>query len=285
MASTFIDNPRSLIVLLDSIKSIPTSPPSLFVDLEGQKLSRHGTISILQLYIHPLHHVYLIDVHTLGVPAFTTIGSSGQTLKSILESPSIPKVFFDVRNDSDALYAHFGISLQGVQDIQLMENADRPGHISGKRCLNGLAKCIERDAPLTAQEKQRWNMIKDKGASLFDPAKGGSYQVFDTRPLNEDIRRYCVSDVQYMPQLRSVYWARLTLEWKDKVEVETRARVTLSQSAGYQPHGQHKALGPWHKIPANKPIEDFDPFMPFGDTDEIEQANEDILFDFLYGEA
>jgi hypothetical protein len=37
--------------------------------------------------------------------AFSTAGTNGQTLKTILESETIPKVFFDVRNDSDALYS------------------------------------------------------------------------------------------------------------------------------------------------------------------------------------
>jgi len=42
-----------------------------------------------------------------------------KALKDILESATTPKVFFDIRNDSGALFAHFGIALQGVQDVQL----------------------------------------------------------------------------------------------------------------------------------------------------------------------
>jgi len=38
----------------------------------------------------------------------------GTIAEVILESPDIPKVFFDVRNDSDALYSHFDVSLAGV---------------------------------------------------------------------------------------------------------------------------------------------------------------------------
>lgn len=42
------------------------------------------------------------------------------TLKDILESPRIKNLLWDVRMDSDALYAHFGIKLAGVWDLQLM---------------------------------------------------------------------------------------------------------------------------------------------------------------------
>lgn len=59
----------------------------------------------------------MIDIHTLGAKAFLTAGASGQTLKGDLESESIPKAFFDARNDSDALFSHLGINLAGVQDI------------------------------------------------------------------------------------------------------------------------------------------------------------------------
>lgn len=136
-----------------------------------------GTISILQIYAATLNHVYLIDVHTLGSDAFTTksFESEGQTLKQILESPSIPKVFFDVRNDSDALFAHFNVGLQGVIDLQLMEIASRDR--SRRRFLSGLAKCIELDAGLAFSERSLWIKNKDRGKALFVPELGGSYSM------------------------------------------------------------------------------------------------------------
>jgi len=243
MACTFVDSPAGVAALINSVTSLPVNPPSLYFDLEGRDLSRTGSISIFQLLVHPQNHAYLIDIHVLNESAFTTLGTNGKTLKSILESPGIPKVCFDVRNDSDALYTHFGISLQGMQDIQLMENASR--RFGSKRLVNGLMKCIEDDAPIPMQEKLAGRAIKEKGARLFAPEKGGSYQVFNVRPLHDDIKAYCVQDVRYLPRLWQAYWNRLDPSWKDKVEVETKARVRLSQSPQYQPHGQHKALGPW----------------------------------------
>lgn len=113
-----------------------------YIDVEGINLSRHGSVSILQLLVHPRKQTFLLDVHTLGAKAFTKAGTNGQSMKDILESDSIPKAFFDVRNDSDALFHLFGINLAGVQDIQLMELATRT---ISKRCVNGLSKCMERD--------------------------------------------------------------------------------------------------------------------------------------------
>jgi exonuclease 3'-5' domain-containing protein 1 len=133
VASSLIDSITSLGFFIDNVAKLPAHPPSLYVDLEGEKLSRNGHISLITVLVTSESHVYLIDVHSLQETAFTSAGKAGMTLRTILEFGSIPKVFFDVHNDSDALFAHFGIALQGIQDVQLMENASRSGHISGKR--------------------------------------------------------------------------------------------------------------------------------------------------------
>ena len=286
MESTLIDSKESLATLIDTVVNLPSNPPSLYLDLEGINLSRHGFISIMQLMLYPQMDIYLIDIHILGSMAFTTPGSGGTTLRSILESPNIPKVFFDVRNDSNALFFHHGIALQGVQDIQLMEYASRPYiRASTKKLVHGLHKCIQTDAPITLQQKQTWKAAKDAGIMLFAPDRGGSYAVFNDRPLKKEIKAYCsyfpipsylcsiqsgaprhrlgtpvlphesrmltwnnttgVQDVQFMPILRQTYCNRLQPAWKTKVDAETMVRVHSSQTKAYQPHGDHKALSPW----------------------------------------
>lgn len=91
---------------------------------------------------HGLERIHIIDIHTLGSLAFSTVGSRGKSLKNILESPKTLKVFFDIRNDSGALHAHYGIKLQGVRDFQLMESACRPT-TNSRKFLCGLAKCVK----------------------------------------------------------------------------------------------------------------------------------------------
>ena len=236
-----VDTCTAVADLIDAIANLPTSPPSLYIDLEGVNLSRHGSVSILQVHFSPDNRTYLIDIHTLGDKAFSTAGASGQTLKGILESDSIPKVFFDVRNDSDALFSHFRISLAGVHDIQLMELATRT---FSRRCVNGLAKCIERGISLTVSEREVWKETKEKGLVLFAPERGGSYEVFNARPLPEDVMLYCIQDVHFMPKLWRHYNDKMTVIWAAKVQQATRERVALSQTATYNGKGKHMALAP-----------------------------------------
>ncbi|RYP88538.1 hypothetical protein DL770_004619 [Monosporascus sp. CRB-9-2] len=241
-SSDLVDTCEALSAMIDVLLGLPSNPPSLYVDLEGESLSRHGSISLLQIYASPRDHTYLVDIRALRARAFSVPGAGGRTLKQILESASIPKVFFDVRNDSDALYGHYGIDLAGVQDLQLMELATRM--FAGRRFLSGLSKCIEKDAPLTAAERLAWKAAKEKGVRLFAPERGGSYRVFDERPLSEDIRLYCVQDVRFLPRLWSRYDARLTPLWRQRVRDAAAERVALSQSAGFNGKGKHMALAP-----------------------------------------
>jgi exonuclease 3'-5' domain-containing protein 1 len=101
--------------------SVPYSP-TMYIDLEGIDLCREGSLSILTLLIDtgiPTSRVYLVDVHILGAKAFNTAGVKQKALKGILQDENIPTGFFDVRNDSDALFAHFGVALQGGRTFSL----------------------------------------------------------------------------------------------------------------------------------------------------------------------
>lgn len=238
---TIIDSCDSIASLIDSIVNLPTEPPSLYVDIEGVNLSRHGSVSILQIYVLPLKHTYLIDIVGLGKKAFDTAGNNGETLKTIFESELIPKAFFDIRNDSDALHGHFGIKFAGVEDIQLMELATRAFN---RRCVNGLSRCIEKDVQMNGAEKIAWMRAKDKGKALFAPERGGTYEVFNQRPLREDIIQYCVQDVQLLPILWKRYQSKMTPRWSDKVRLETQVRIRSSQSVSYNGKGRHMAMAP-----------------------------------------
>jgi exonuclease 3'-5' domain-containing protein 1 len=238
---TIVSTTVGLDELIEAIDASAVHPPSLFVDLEGVNLSRNGTISILQIFILPRHHTYLVDIHTLKETAFTHQTVLGRTLKDILESSSIQKVFFNVRNDSDALYSHFGIKLAAVQDLQLMELATRS---FPKRRVNGLAKCIEHDAPMNIAERRAWNAAKEKGKDLFAPERGGTYEVFNIRPLPEEIMQYCVQDAQFLPKLWEKYNRKLNWSWEKRIEKEVENRITLSQSPTFNGKGPHMALAP-----------------------------------------
>ncbi|KAF8451429.1 ribonuclease H-like domain-containing protein [Terfezia claveryi] len=244
--TTIIDTTEEITNLIDSITPYltSTSPPALYLDVEGIDLWREGYISILQLHLHPNSHTYLIDIHLLGERAFTTTGLRDPTssLKSILESPAIPVVFFDVRNDNDALFHLYGINLKNVHDIQLMELAARP---SSKRLIWGLAKTVEQYLHMSRTEVMEWQRVKESGKRLFLPELGGTYAVFNERPITQEIAKYCAQDVQQLPALWAFFNPRLSAYWRLRVSRATEDRLQLCQDTRYTPRGREKALGPF----------------------------------------
>ena len=99
---------------------------------------------------------------------------------------------------------------------------------------------------MSKAEQSAATAIKEKGVKLFDPKKGGSYTVFDARPLSDDIKVYCVQDVQYMPNLWEGYRGKTSDFWWNEVLKETKARIRVSQAANWEPHGPNMGLAPGH---------------------------------------
>ena len=236
-------------LILRHAPPVPSSP-TMYIDLEGVNLCHEGSLSIVTLLIDtgiPTRRVCLIDVHVLGAQAFNTTGvAEKKTLKDVLQDENIPKVFFDVRNDSDALFAHFGVALQGVEDVQLMESAVRKTTQS-RRYLSGLAKCIENNSHVlfSGSELQSWKQAKEKGQRLFKREYGGSYEIFNQRPIPGEVISYCVGDVECLPELRDSFWRTRAFRWRDLVKEESKKRVAASQRSEYQPHGRDRALASW----------------------------------------
>jgi hypothetical protein len=81
-------------------------------------------------------------------------------LKSTLECHSTPKVFFDVRNDSDALFSYFEIRLNCIHDLRLMELATCR---MSRAYLNSLAECIDYDTNMSIAQRQHATHIKNQG--------------------------------------------------------------------------------------------------------------------------
>jgi exonuclease 3'-5' domain-containing protein 1 len=185
-----VDTDQQIGQVVDIICRLKESPlkPTLYIDLEGVSLCREGSISILTLLVKwgsSSSLTVLYDVHLLGSSTFATAGTkSGKTLKDILQDENILKVFLDVRNDSGALFALYGVALQGIEDVQLMESATRET-TSSRKYLNGLAKCIENNFVWSGSNynSKTWKREKETGEKLFKSEHGGSYQVFNQHPI------------------------------------------------------------------------------------------------------
>ena len=244
MAHTLVNTTSSIQNLLQTIQTGPIQPPLLFIDIEGVNLSRDGAISIIQILIPPFRSVFIVDVHTLQHLTFSTANpqsSDGATFRSALESNNIVKLFFDVRRDSDALFGQFGIRLQGVVDIQLLEFATRPRKGG---FLGGLEKCISLDLGLSVSALTECRRIKEVGVQMFSPEKGGSYAVWLQRPLPKALLDYSVQDVMMLPNMLLVYAKRLNQAVAAQVHTETLKRVTQSQGPTPFMNGRHMAIGP-----------------------------------------
>lgn len=231
----------------------------LYVDLEGIDLCRYGSVSLLILYAPIMRQAFVVDVFTLQAAAFTTRGARDLSIQDILESAERKKAFFDVRNDSDAIFYHYGVRLRGVEDIQLIHNANRGK--AYRNNLSGLSVCMAR--VLSPAEYVEWANSKRAGHRLFSPAEGGSYDVFNVRPLSPEIISYCVGDVYYLPRLRQSHWTFLSDEWRQKVIDETEARIVETHQDGYRPHWPGKTRSPWEEEWDWVPLAEFK--TPVGD--------------------
>jgi len=171
---------------------------------------------------------------------------TGNSLKSILETPKIPKVFFDIRNDSDALYSQYHICVDGIIDVQVLELATRN---SSKEFVAGLARCIEKDSTVSGDVKRISQRTKESVGQLYDPRKGGRYEVFNERALKTEIIQYCKQDVELLPTFWEVYSCKLRVPsngfWQSAVKQATLEQIKLSRSVHYDGQAKTKVCGPW----------------------------------------
>ncbi|KAG2008782.1 hypothetical protein CC2G_014176 [Coprinopsis cinerea AmutBmut pab1-1] len=192
-----------------------THVPTIAVDLEGVKLNRYGRVCIVQMKLDVSNTVWLLDVTTLGSIAFDHADGVGRSVRWILQHPGIKKLFYDVRNDADALWNIYRIDMRNVLDLQILELAVRHSNKRPTRNLNGLARSIESYLNPSPQ----WKQVKEAGIRLFSPPYG-SYEVFEQRPLDETIMVYCAQDVTLLGVLEVVlrrWMGRFGSGWDQRV--------------------------------------------------------------------
>ncbi|KAF4984067.1 hypothetical protein FZEAL_680 [Fusarium zealandicum] len=240
---------------------------ALFIGLEGWKLSRTGTISILTIFNPLRNQIWLFDIQTLGHAAFSIIDPlTGSSLKSILEDASVPKYFWDVRNDSDAIWALYGIALAGVTDIQLLEIASRHGN---KMFLSGLDKAVQHDGKIRFVQGEKWLRIERKVRTAMNE------NVFSSRPLDPTTMQYCINDVVHLPKLKDVYLGRISEDWRSKAIEESRKRVDVARLPSYNTHSPENAVGPWPEETYR--AVSLDEFLNITEDQRIELLSEELF--------
>lgn len=219
-----IDSFGGLMKLLGHLEEICQSQgmdevgAALAVDFEGVKLCRHGALCLVQITCSDDPRlVYVLDVHVLGKAAFTVQTPRGTSMKGVLEEQGIRKVWFDPRNDVDALYHQFGIMPRGIFDLQLAEVADRRDRGHNVNFVQGLHKCLAQCPALQSEQKVFAEWINNLGKNLFEPQNGGSYEIFQQRPLNPFILIYAAHDSRYMLVLYEQYVQSIGQRWVARV--------------------------------------------------------------------
>jgi len=207
-------------------------PVVIAVDFEGVKLCRHGPLCLVQMTCSDDPTlVYVLDVYLLGKRAFTMTTPDGTSMKGILEDETVRKAWFDPRNDIDALYHQFGIMPRGIFDLQLAEVADRRKRGLNVHFVQGLHKCLTQCPALQSEQKVFADKINSLGKRLFEPQNGGSYEIFQQRPLNPVILVYAAHDSRYMLLLYEQYLQCIGEDWAERVcrAGEERGRWCLNR--------------------------------------------------------
>lgn len=204
--------------------------------------------------------VYIVDVQTLGAETFSTSDTKNTAnLKVLLEASTPVKVMWDCRADSDALYAHYNVALNGVIDAQLAENATNPKSQSNRTVIE-LLTCVEKRLNLPAGKVITFSETKAMGRDAMNEGidfvvnhtkkigdEESGYQWISTddvgkedrvkegraisamaeRPVHPYLINYCVQDVVVLPQIldrcmQSRFWS---VDWQDRVINESNAAM------------------------------------------------------------
>lgn len=106
-----VDIPTTLVEFLDGLDDIATDLLLLYLDLEGNELSKDSTLTLISVFVLSRNYTYIIDIQVLAKAAFNTTASSSTIFKSVLELLNILKALFDIRNNSNVLLIYYSIAL------------------------------------------------------------------------------------------------------------------------------------------------------------------------------
>ena len=172
--------------ILEDFEKAPTTY-TIAVDLEGANIGpKTGKLAIVTVAV-PNGDVLLLDVATHGDEAFTKGG-----IKILLEHPHLPKLWFDIRTDTSALFPH-GVKPAHIVDLQVgMMCHMAVGARRKPDYLSGLGKAM------TMYNLPADMTLKERGLNMFAPERGGTYQVFFDRPMSDTMMQYCAADVYHL---------------------------------------------------------------------------------------
>ena len=131
--------------------------------------------------------------------------------------------------------------------MQLLDVASRRFRNIPTRFVSGLTRCIE----VYANPPHTWKQVKEAGIALFSPREGGSYTIFEERPLDPRILAYCAQDVALIFQLEAAMKRTTIVErslgdsWDKRILFGSANRVAESKSPNYDGRSrENRAIAP-----------------------------------------
>ncbi|EPE07042.1 3 -5 exonuclease [Ophiostoma piceae UAMH 11346] len=197
-----------------------------------------GPLSVVVLRAFPNPDIFVVDMNSLGRTALTGRTFASSSFKTVLESPRMLKVMWDLFDPVDMLWTQFGIRLQNGLDLQLVENAARK---TSKFYLDtSLEVALKTDLRLSKAElayNTKCRRVIEERIVLEA----------DLEPLSTDspLLQYCANCVRYMPRLFFKYMDRTDGEWLTKARNESARRITVALGRSRDLRSPSKALGPW----------------------------------------
>jgi exonuclease 3'-5' domain-containing protein 1 len=259
---TFVNTEALVRGMLDALPIYHSETPLLSIDVEGLDLGkRHGETYLMQIYDSHTHHLYTIDILTLGHKAFQTPAPAGKwTLRKLLQSAWVLKLFCDIRSDSRALFTQFGIHLHGIKDIQNIDLASRR-EPHRRHWRNGLVRLIESRGGLTWEEQRRFRTYKTSGQAV---CKSWGYSQFGVRPLRTDLALYAVNDVLYLHRVHerlTWFMSKLSPERLESADLATQENILRTHRFDYdvdpgQGRPMQAASWPWEYEDDYYPVSD-----------------------------
>lgn len=228
---TNVKSPKELSSLVKNLHGLPTNTPSIFLDAEW---FRGEKATFLHFFIPSQNTIYRIKIDGQRSVDLSTKNPAEISLSSILESEPIPKVVFDVRRISKALFDQHDLSLGGIQDLQLMELASRHAKQS-KKYVTGLAKCIETEIPESNEVRKRW----------FESSNVDEYHAFN---ILGHTPRPSMYRVELFPPLWNTYNERLRQPknefWHAQSLEQAGSRIIASKKPRFKINDKKNTLGP-----------------------------------------
>ncbi|KAJ3416249.1 hypothetical protein HDV05_002539 [Chytridiales sp. JEL 0842] len=210
------------------------------VDLEGDNLSATGKAAFIQVRCKGSSVIYIIDCLELEKEIASNEPGG---LKSILQGP-VTKLFFDVRNDSAALHAQYGIDLNNTLDLQVAEVLHRKASGLRARFVSGLKKLLQ-EGPFfsSAMERRDAVDIKQEGFKLMDRASAtASTPIFLERPVSKAILMYSAVDIVYFDKMKEKLYDGLAPGTKVKALNVSKDRVGAWRNPRWDPKSRDNAI-------------------------------------------